>query len=90
MWNSTKNNVIGKIPMTVQLVDLTRLQFDAPVVFVMSVQSIALSTAPKMNIAIIKPTATPMNPITNARLSIDGLALVKILNIKKSENFVRI
>ena len=70
MWNNTKNKVIGRIPITVHDVDFTRLQLVTPVVFEMSAQSIALSTAPKMNTAIIRPTATPMNPMTNARFSI--------------------
>ena len=70
IWNSTKNKVIGKIPITVHEVLLTKLQFDSPVVETMSEQSIALSTAPKMKIAIIKPTATPMKPMTNARFNI--------------------
>ena len=70
MWNKTKNKVIGKIPITVHDVVLTKLQLVSPVVLTIVEQSIALSTAPKMNIAIIKPTATPMKPMTNARFNI--------------------
>ena len=53
MWNNTKNSVIGKMPITVQLVVFTRLQLVVPVVETIVEQSIALSTAPKMNINIL-------------------------------------
>ena len=82
MWNNTKNNVIGKIPITVHDVFFTRLQLVTPVEFEIVEQLIALSTAPNMNTDMISPTATPMNPMTKARFSIKLMSIQMIFNIK--------
>ena len=62
--NNAKNIEIGKILITVHPICLALVQASFPSGFVATGgQSIAASTSLYMRIPIIKPTATPMNPM---------------------------
>jgi len=62
--NSAKNIDIGKILITVHAMDFALVHASLPSALVAAGgQSIAASTSEYIKIPMIKPTATPMNPM---------------------------
>lgn len=64
MANNAKNIEIGSIEMTVQAMDFALVHASLPSAFVAaSGQSMAASTSEYIKIPMMRPTATPMNPM---------------------------
>jgi len=64
MANNAKNIEIGSILITVQAMDFALVHASLPSAFVAAGgQSMAASTSEYIKIPMIKPTATPMNPM---------------------------
>ena len=82
--NNAKNILIGRMEITVQAICFALVHASLPSGFaVASGQSIAASTSEYIRIPMIRPTATPMNPMMYD-ISIMLLSLLYISYIKQN------